>query len=171
METFKSSIEYSEIIKFIEDKYSIKTRDYAGSMRHFNDYQKLNDDPVNPNGVDCNGFELGFNSKYTIIRNGIRVPLDELESLEYVDSLYLHFERYKNWCKSNPCPPRLDYWYWLLANHFCDVTNPCNRIWRLKEILDDDDTPNWVKKITQLVYDEFGEYCNKFGILNVLIRW
>jgi hypothetical protein len=66
--------------------------------------------------------------------------------------------------------PYLDYWHWLIENHFYDVNNGCERHWDIKFILEGDG-PDWVKEITQLVYDEFKDNLDKDGGVDVNIWW
>jgi len=57
------------------------------------------------------------------------------------------------------------YWHWLLENEFEDDTYPVEKELYLSYILEGEDTPDWVKDITQLIFNEFGEHINNEGAL------
>ena len=82
-----------------------------------------------------------------------------------------HYKRYQEWTKQNPEPPYLDYWHWLLDRCFSNIHNGSEAYWNVKEILEDEQTPDWVKDITQKVYDEFKDNLDESGCLKVLIEW
>lgn len=58
----------------------------------------------------------------------------------------------------------------MLDGQFEDIYNGSTVYWNLKEILDEEN-PEWVKEITQYVYNEFKEYLDEEGGFNVLIEW
>ena len=65
-----------------------------------------------------------------------------------------------------------DYWHWLIDNEFYNLSNGSEQYWNMKDILDDDDlAPDWVKKITQLFYDEFKDHLDEDGGMHVLVQW
>lgn len=166
-------INFFDIIKFIENKYKIDIHDYAHSRKHFNKYQEITNDTM-PFGnnvyPDGSGLFRGFKSNYTIVRDGKRIPATKKQYDADFKLINEHYERFKNWCKTNPEPPYLNYWHWLLDNCFSEIRNGCSSYLNIKEILEGD-SPEWVKKITQFIYNEFKDYLDDGGGLEVWIEW
>jgi hypothetical protein len=178
-------LNYSDIIDFIEEKYNIKTRDYAGLFgskdkeSHFNQYQRITEDKMPfGNGIypDSSGknkqewVEDGYEG-WTVFRNGQRIKATKEEYDDDYKLIHEQFQRYTEWSKTNPEPPYLDYWHWLLGKCFSDITNDSSAYFNVKEILEDDETPKWVKEITQLIYDEFKDELDSEGGTEVWISW
>ncbi len=67
--------------------------------------------------------------------------------------------------------PFQDYWGWLIKNIFLDVMNGEIRYWDLRRILGDEESPEWVKEITQRVHDEFSDCFDGEGGLEVEVSW
>lgn len=82
-----------------------------------------------------------------------------------------YLNRYGKNINESPRPEYLDYWHWLLEHQFYNVSNPCERYWSLDSILNDEKAPQWVKEITAKVKEDFIEYLNEEGGINVLIVW
>lgn len=64
----------------------------------------------------------------------------------------------------------MDYWHWL-CDYFCEVNNGGTNYWGLKEIIEEEDNPKWIKEITQLFYNEFKDELDEDGGVEVLISW
>ncbi len=109
----RTMMDFHEMIHFVEKKYKIDVRDYAGK---FKETKSVSDDK-----------------------------------------------------------PYLDYWHWMIENHFYEVNNGCDMYWNILGILgkneDYEEGPDWVKEITQLVYDEFKDNLDSDGGLMVHIEW
>lgn len=166
--------EYDDVINYIEGKYGIKVRDYAGKYgnkgkeSHFDEYQKLMKDPMpfgNGKYPDCPG------TTYRVYKDGKLVEGTKDEYDAQFKLIHAQYARYQEWCKTNPEPPYLDYWHWLLDEHFYDMQNGCERQINVKEILEDDKSPSWVKEITQLIHTEFESDLDDEGCLTVWIEW
>ncbi|MBI1968775.1 hypothetical protein HYS49_02595 [Candidatus Woesearchaeota archaeon] len=141
-------MDYLEMIRFVEEKYGITVRDYAGRFAVFpKQVEQYN--PTAPPELRVDG------------------------NTRYDSEAYQRFER---WREENKLPtpdtiPYLDYWHWLLNNHFFEVHNGEVVYWHVQEILDTEDAPVWVKEITQRIHDEFKEQLDEAGGLEVLIEW
>lgn len=171
----KALLEYEDIIAFVEKKYDIDTRDYAGKHNgkggesHFQKYERITGDVVSHLFYpDCSG----RNGGKTVMRNGKKRPATEEEYRADFDLIHKQYQRYLKWCKKNPenePPPYLDYWHWIIENQFDSPSEGTEQYWDLKDILEDETTPDWVKDITQKVYDEFKEYVDESGGIEVLV--
>lgn len=166
----KDVMDYNDIMHYIDNKYDIQNRDYKHKkdINHYEKYQKEMDDPIPfGNGVYPDTLEGTFK----VYRNGemISASKDEYES----DFKLIHdqYKRYQGWCKFNPEPDNLDYWHWLLNNQFEEVDNGCTKHWNILEIINEKETPEWARTITQLVYDEFKDNCDDDGCLEVILSW
>lgn len=173
-------MDYGEIITFVQDKYKIQVRDYKGLFglaegqeSHFSEYCRVTGDKQPNDGYypDYSGKGSNVEERRTVVRNGKRIYGTQEEYDADFKLIHEQYQRYKDWCKDNSPPEYLDYWHWLLDNSFPDVRNPCNQYWDLKGILDDEETPSWVKEITQKIYDEFKDNLDEDGGLEVLISW
>jgi hypothetical protein len=142
----KPMLNYNDIIKFIEEKYNILTRDYACLY-----------------GSKIKNKE-GHYEKYQRITGDVAPKDNAVSSQEY-------YKRYKEWVKDNPEPPYLDYWHWLLEHCFSDISNGTSAYFNVSEILEDDKTPDWVKEITKLIYDEFNDELDDDGGVEVWNSW
>lgn len=60
--------------------------------------------------------------------------------------------------------PYLDFWHWLLDHDFVDMYNGSYQYLLVKEHLEDEETPPWVKEILQKIYDEFQEDDMEFWV-------
>lgn len=173
-------LDYHEVIDFIETKYEIQTRDYLnkfGEEDHFDMYQRIMNDPM-PFGnniyPDESGKHLGFKNEWTIYRNGKRIEATKEEYEADFKLIHEQYERYNKWCDENPenkPPEYLDYWHWMIEHQWTELHNGSEQYWFLSEILEDEETPAWVKEITQLVYNEFKEHLDEYGGLGVYIEW
>lgn len=156
---------YNEIINYIEKKYNINTREYGRDPNesHFEKYQRITGDKaiVSP---------IYHKDHYQIYRDRKYITSTKEKYDEDFKFIYDQYKRYQEWCKKNPEPPYLDYWHWLLENSFYSPQNGTKETIYVKEILDNDN-PEWVKQITQMIYDEFSEDLNDDGSLNVWIEW
>ena len=168
-------MDFHEMIEFVEQKYGIRTRDYNGLHgpdSHCAKWQREAGDPQPNDGhyPDCSGDGETAAERLTVVRDGKRRKATQGEYDADFKLIHEHFQRYQDWCETNPAPAYLDYWHWLLGDQFSDVHNPCTQTWDLRVILEDDDTPDWVRGITQKVHDEF-EHVLIDGAVEVLIEW
>ncbi len=173
---------YHEMISFVEQKYNIQVGDYRGLFgtkdkeSHFAKYQRITRD-LQPNDgfyPDYSGKGTTDDERRTIVRDGKRIKAIQEEYDADFKLIHEQYQRYKDWSKDNPEPEYLDYWHWLIDNHFIGVHNGCNMCWGIKEIIDDeydDEIPAWVKEITQKVYDEFKDELDEDGSIEVEISW
>ena len=76
--------------------------------------------------------------------------------------------KYDEWEK---IVPYLDYWHWMIDNQFYELHNGSEQYWDIKGILEGESTPDWVREITQLVFDEFKEQLDENGGMEVYISW
>lgn len=161
-------IDYHEIIDYIEKKYNINVRDYAGKF-HGKGYelkQKLRDEWLEENGYSNFKYVLTVpdskkaredwdrDSKEIDLRIEINTKMSESGFDKKLDELV----------------PYLDHWHWML-DYFGDISNGCDRYWCLESILEQPRTPDWIKEITQLVHDEFVDDLDEEGGLEVHISW
>ena len=65
----------------------------------------------------------------------------------------------------------MDFWHWMLDNCFSEISNGCFSYWNMLEILKDEETPNWIKEITQMFYNEIKDDLDKEGGVYVYISW
>lgn len=99
--------------------------------------------------------------------------MDYHEMVDFIENKYKIGVRdyHKTYSKDNDdYEPYMDYWHWL-CDYFCEVTNGGTCYWGLKEIIEDEDYPKWIKEITQLFYDEFKDELDEDGGVEVLISW
>jgi len=139
------ALDFFEIIKYIEEKYKIRVTDYLGHMSNepfLKTKEKFNDETwYRASPKDYTPFQKEASVYFNVLKQ-------EFDKLEY-----------------------LNYWHWLKDNIFDLISNGCIEIWGVTNILEYDDTPMWVKEITQLVHDEFKEYLDEEGCLNIMIKW
>ena len=177
---FNDMLDYYDIIEYIEDKHKIKTRDFLGlfgnnsNESHFAKYQRETGDKM-PFGAgqypDSSGKHLGFKNEWTIIRNGERIEATKKQYDADFKLIHEQYKRYTNWLKDNPEPEYLNYWHWLLDNCFSEIHNGSIGYWNITDIIKNKNTPDWVKDITQLVYDDFKDDLDSDGVLEVWIEW
>lgn len=150
---------YSEIIDYIEEKYHIETRDYAGRHRYFRKWLELmNETPPNyPNKL---------HSTCKVKKNNQMVEITQEEYNVRYKEIHEQYARFTEWCKNNSEPPYLDFWHWLINNDFLDVENGSYATLNVKYWLDNLDESDWQREIIQLIYNEFRENEMEF-----LIEW
>lgn len=158
-------LDYNDVIDYIEEKYNIDTRDYAGK---FNGKGKKKIKELEDNWLEVNGY-----GQYKHVLNKPKGSKKDWE--EGSEEIRIRVEintrirdEEKDW---EEIVPYLDYWHWMLDNNFDNVSNGCNQYWGVMGILESETTPKWVKEITQLVYDEFKEYLDEDGGFEVYIWW
>lgn len=173
-------MDFNEMIDYVEQKHSIRVCDYLGLFgtkdkeSHFDEYCRVTGDAQPNDGFypDCSLPKGKFlTGGLTVVRNGVRRAASQEEHDADFKLIHEQYCRYQKWSKTNPEPEYLNYWHWLIENHFYNVHNPCEERWCLKDILDDEDTPDWVKEITQLVYDAFVDDLEEDGGIEVDISW
>lgn len=80
------------------------------------------------------------------------------EVIRYLEKKYAFSSRdYKKKFSENMENEYCDFWHWLLDNDFVDMSNPSMQSLYVTKHLEKKDNPDWVKKILQYFYDEFGE--------------
>lgn len=105
----------------------------------------------------------------------VREPvINYLDMVKYIEKKYKigtrsYHEKYSK--KNKDWKEYMDFWHWMLGNCFYEIHNPCDCYWNMKEIIEDEDTPNWIKEITQLFYDNFKDDLDEDGGLEVHISW
>lgn len=157
-------LNYQDIIDYIEEKYNIDTGDYAERFggKGRDKINQLRDQWLKDNGY----------WKYKYVLNKPKGSKEDWakDSEEMKLRVEINEKIWKeesNWEKQ---VPYLDYWHYILDAQFCDVSNGCTQYWSLSPILEYD-APEWVKEITQLIYDEFKEYTDEDGGFEVYISW
>lgn len=159
----KSILKYNDIIKYIENKYKIKTRDYKG---HF-DYSRYA--PYN------------YLSTYWAANNGYKEyiycldkPKDSKtdwpkESFEMQKRIEIHTHPdYEAWQKSEEEKyPYCDFWHWFIDR--IEIHNGCEAYIDFdKSSLSEDEV--WIGEILDLIKVEFGKYANGED-LSVYVSW
>jgi hypothetical protein len=141
-------LDYHEMVRYVEEKYDIKVRDY---LKRFDTNRKQIEE---------------YNET---------VPKEKkvTGNTQYTTQVYKDFVKWRNekGYPDHETIKYLDYWHWLLDNCFCDIDNGSSAYWNMGEILNDDDSPKWVREITQLFFDEFKDDLDKDGGLEVWISW
>lgn len=163
-------MDYHKMMDYIEKKYDIKVRDYDGIEKRKDQYQK-------DNNVCLYASPRKYGGKYHIPfkkEDGSFGGYREGTKQEY-DEGFKEYRRisteYVEWEKTQPVLQRLDYWMWLLTEHFGgDCPNGSDHYINIDEILEDEETPEWAKEITQLIQDEFEEHLDDGG-LDVHVWW
>ncbi len=96
------------------------------------------------------------------------------EMVKFINTKYkIDIRRYQEFYSSlnDDFKKYMDFWHWVLDNCFYEVSNPCDSYWNMEEILNDEKTPNWIKEITQLFYNEFKDDLDEDGGIEVHISW
>lgn len=151
----EESWDYHEVIDYIEKKYNIDVRDYAKSHEHFPNWLKLvGENPPN--------YPICPNNIYQVNVNGVMTKITKEEYDIRFKEIHDQYKRFKNWCDKNPEPPYLDFWHWYIENH--EIHNGCYSNFNLKYYLNNSSTPEWIREITQLIYNEFQKEKMKFWI-------
>lgn len=98
--------------------------------------------------------------------------LDFNEIMQYVEKKYGFNHRDYAGSDKNKDAPYQDYWHHLLDGQFAFVERGTVQYWNLEDMLDEEeDTPEWVKTITQYVYDEFVNELDADGGFEVWVNW
>ena len=163
-------MDYHKMMEYIEKTYNIEVRDYAGIEKRKKKYEKDNNvslytSPQHYGGNYYVWFKNpdGSNNK----RKGTKQEFDE--AFEVYRRIGAEF---MEWEKQQPVLPRLDYWSWLIDSQFGgECRNGTDHYINIDEILEDEETPEWVKEITQLIRDEFEEHLDDDGGLDVHVWW
>lgn len=138
-------LDYHQMIHFVEDKYSILVRD-SGKQRIHQAKAKAEGDKICPDGSWFRAY-----------------PKDYTELQQKANDVYVKIMEDE--------PPYLDYWHWLLDNDFASGMGSLNGSTQYICLEQSPEKPDWVNKINQLIYDEFGEYCEKGKELEVEVCW
>ena len=178
----KDVMDYHEMIDFIEKKHNIRVRGYGINLYedNFGKYQRVCNDPmpfgdgvypdVSGNYMEDWEQEEGYEG-WTITRNGEKIKATKEQYDADFKLIHEQYQRYQVWTIDNPEPPYLDYWHWILDNWGGEFSDGCVKWLGVLDILDGDNTPEWVLEITQLIHDEFKEYLDEEGGIDVLIEW
>jgi len=121
--------DYSEIRDYVENKYSIKTRDYARKWEYVSEWHK---------------------------KKGHVGKLDP-EGKKIRDS-HIWFKEYQEDPEGEAKePPYLDFWHWIIEVY--EISRDGTIEFAPGELLDEngEDLPNFVKHILTLFRDEFGD--------------
>jgi hypothetical protein len=65
----------------------------------------------------------------------------------------------------------LDFWHWMLDHCFYEMHNPSHHSINVDEMLEDPETPEWVRQILKLIKLEFEDLFNQYGELDVWVYW
>ena len=157
-------LDFHEMIDFIEKKYNIDVRDYAGQDKQANEYQK-------EFNVNLYASPRNYGGKYYAHLNNEYVEVDETEYKAAFERYYAEGKKFHEWKKEQEELPYLDYWHYLTDHDFSKVSNPSEQCLYVKEILNSKTAPSWVKEITQYIYDEFKDELTDGEYLKVWIEW
>jgi len=141
----KPALDYSDIIKYIEEKYNIKVTDYLG---HFSEKPFLKT-------KEKYGDDVWYTTEPKYLTS------IQKEAADYYKTLKIEFDKLEY----------LNYWQWLRKSLLTGISHGSTKTWCITHLLESDETPAWVKEITQLIYDEFKEYLDEDGRLNIIIKW
>ena len=107
-------------------------------------------------------------------KNVEKQALNYLDAMSYINKKYgIEVRDYHKTYKdpTGATHEYLDYWHWITDHSMTEVRNDTYDYWNLKDILDSETAPHWVKEITQLCYDEFEDELDKDGGVEVWISW
>lgn len=170
-------MDYHEMIDFVEKKYEFDTRDYKGKHKLYIPFEK--ETGINVYKCpDVSGKQEGTYKGWMIYEGGLikgtrKIKATEKEYKEQFQEYYANCGQFEKWKKDKGYGdiPYLDYWHWLMERCFQEVSNGSDNYFNVKEIIDDAETPEWVREITQKIYDEFKDSLDKNGGLEVHIEW
>mgnify|MGYP000440745351 CR=1 FL=1 len=171
------SIPLLDIFKMLAHKHQIQVYDYyglfggEGRQAHIERYEQLTGDKDPIEGYpDYSG---NHPERRTVVRNGQRVPATQAEYDADLKLIHAHYQRYVAWEKDNPAPEYCNYWHWILEEIYGigNIKNPCTRFFPVTQILNDKETPDWVREITQKIHDEYKDSLTKAGSLRIRIKW
>jgi len=104
--------------------------------------------------------------------NPVEGVINYHDMMRYIDKKYdIDNRDYNRRFRGNKGAKYLDFWHWLLDHCFYEVHNPCSATLNVIEMLEEDETPVWVREILTLIKIEFGDQFNEYGELNVWISW
>lgn len=160
----KPVLMFYDMVNYIEEKYNCNLRDYLNCKENGGKY--CNGDYPNVAWCKKHGFD------YTVFEGTYKYPNEDPKIQKIIEN---RIELNNLFSKSNDRyefeRPFLDYWHFLLSNQLIVENNPTEEYWNLKEIIKNEENEDWVIEITKLFYEEFKEYLDEDGGLNVLIEW
>lgn len=155
---------FYEMVNYIEIKYNCNLRDYANQQENKGKY--CNGDYPIVAWCKKHGYD------YAVLEENYKYPYEDPEILKTVNERIRLNELFsKSTDISEFKRPYLNYRHFILNNLFTVENNPTEEYWNLKEIIENKKYEDWVIEITKLFYEEFKEYLDKDGGLNVLINW
>ena len=157
----KPIMDYHEMIHFVEKKYNFDVRDYAGKHKRQSQWMTLTGKGLYnaPRNYAGNFYD----------RDNKKVSEDDYKKA--FEDYRADSNEFAEWNKLQGELPYLDYWHYLTDRCFSEINNGSTAYWDVKDILENEDAPIWVKEITQKVYDEFKDDLDEDGSIEVLIEW
>lgn len=150
--------DYHKAIKWIEDKYEIEVRNYARSLL-MKEYRHLHNiaEPKRPLPITINEYN----------DPKLREEYNQRQT-QYIEMYQLQRRNFEEWRKSNdiPEPEYLDFWHWFLDIHDSLIHNGCFVNFGVRDGIESEDTPDWVREILKFIYNEFQE-----DEMRVWIEW
>jgi len=119
--------DYSEIVEYIEEKYSIKTRDYAGLWKHSGDWHRKRGHvgKLDPEGKNLGSSQIWF-KEYKEAPDGKAIE-----------------------------PPYEDFWHWMI-DEYEPTRDGFIEFFPGRHLVNGDDLPDFVREILTMFKDEFG---------------
>jgi len=155
---------FYNMINYINKKYNINIRDYANKNENKGKY--CNGDYPIVAWCKKHGYD------YTVLEESYKYPYEDPKVLKIINERVRLNELFSNAIDRYEFErPYLDYWHFLLNNPFTVENNPTEEYWNLREIIENEENEDWIIEITKLFYEEFKEYLDEDGGLNVLISW
>lgn len=164
--------DYHECSHYLEKKYSYIERDYARTLGtktvdHFKLYQKTTGDYM-PFGGKYPDMSGKHKDRYTVIRDGQRVPATKEEYDADFKLIHEHFQRYCKWEEENPEQkiPHQDFWHFVLD---CDDTISNGSMFVMSDYWLEYAEEDWQKTILEYYLSEFGE--GKYREIEFKVSW
>jgi hypothetical protein len=155
-------LEINAVLNYIDEKYKIKTGDYAGVGARRDKWQKDN---------NCNLFASPqhYNEKYYAWIDGKHTQVTFDEYTEQVKIHQANSKKFFDWEKAQGELPYLVYLDWITEHLGDNIINGKVYYLNLKEILSGN-APQWAKEITKMISDEFNQYTVN-DELRIQIEW
>jgi hypothetical protein len=129
--------DYSDVIKYIEEKYGFDSRDYKKSHDYYGVY-------LTTNGLEKTPCPRSIDIGKTITQE------------EHDIQMAAHRQQYREfreWCVEHPEPEYCDFWHWIVEDNY-GIGN--GTFFDLEtERSEDEEIPDWVQEILQLIKKEF----------------
>tara|TARA_R110000772_G_scaffold17946_1_gene49746 strand:- start:5970 stop:6521 length:552 start_codon:yes stop_codon:yes gene_type:complete len=174
----RTKLDWHNCQKYIEDKHDIRIRDYGRPEHAHLEYEKEGFGSVYASPQEYEGKNYAW-----IDGKGEKVEVTKKQYKEEFEKYYARCKAFKVWKeeKYGVEAPYMDFWHYLIDVNY-DVSNGCY-IWIPKKVAKDNSYAKigegtqwegWVQKITELIFEEFGEYADVDGgeeILEVWVDW